>query len=187
MSGPTASESPVKSSTDSAKTAEPAAPVKDLEDLWARILEAVGRVSAFTRSYLIEAHPVAFARNVFTIGFDPEFEDHLGLVDNVKTRSLLHTKLKELGCGDAQVKFIKAEAPPGRVKIAPDHPAAPAPGSSPPASAPSSLPSPSEALGGEPTKEKTASTVANKQDFRNDPLIKEALEVFKGTIVEVRA
>jgi hypothetical protein len=27
----------------------------------------------------------------------------------------------------------------------------------------------------------------NKEDFKNDPLIQKALEVFKGTIVEVRA
>jgi len=27
----------------------------------------------------------------------------------------------------------------------------------------------------------------NKDDFKNDPLIQKALEIFKGTIVEVRA
>ena len=28
---------------------------------------------------------------------------------------------------------------------------------------------------------------ASKEDFKNDPLIKQALEIFKGQIVEIRA
>jgi len=44
-----------------------------------------------------------------------------------------------------------------------------------------------QAAGAEQKNEKMASTPLNKEDFKNDPLIKEALEVFKGTIVEVRA
>jgi len=36
------------------------------------------------------------------------------------------------------------------------------------------------------TKEK-AVVPFNKDDFKNDPLIQKALEIFKGTIVEVRA
>jgi len=36
-------------------------------------------------------------------------------------------------------------------------------------------------------KEKAASVPFNKDDFKNDPLIQKALEVFKGQIVEVRA
>jgi hypothetical protein len=52
-----------------------------------------------------------------TIGFDPEFADHLPLVDNSKNHALIQTKLAELGHPHAQVKFIKAEAPP-REKVA---------------------------------------------------------------------
>src|SRR5438874_1320489 len=77
-----------------------------LAELWTKLLEAIGRVSQFTRSYLLEAHPVSFSNNVFVIGFDPEFEDHLGLVDNAPNHSLLQTKLLELGHPNAQLKFI---------------------------------------------------------------------------------
>ena len=77
-------------------------------------MEAVGRASPFTRTYLLEAHPVSFQKNVFTIGFDPEFEDHLGLVDNARNHTLLQTKLLELGHPNAQIKFIKAAAPEKR-------------------------------------------------------------------------
>jgi hypothetical protein len=36
-------------------------------------------------------------------------------------------------------------------------------------------------------KERLAPIPFNKDDFKNDPLIQKALEIFKGQIVEVRA
>jgi DNA polymerase-3 subunit gamma/tau len=162
-------------------------PQGDLTELWTRLLEAVGRASPFTRTYLLEAHPVAFQKNVFTIGFDPEFEDHLGLVDNARNHALLQTKLAELGHESVQIKFIKADAPAPRT-AAPAEPAvppAPAPASSPPPNAPG--PSKTAAAPAAPVKEKLATVPFSKDDFKNDPLIQKALEIFKGQIVEVRA
>jgi DNA polymerase-3 subunit gamma/tau len=162
-------------------------PQGDLAELWTRLLEAVGRASPFTRTYLLEAHPVAFQKNVFTIGFDPEFEDHLGLVDNARNHALLQTKLAELGHESVQIKFIKADAPAPRT-AAPAEPAvppAPAPASSPPPNAPG--PSKTAAAPAAPVKEKLATVPFSKDDFKNDPLIQKALEIFKGQIVEVRA
>ena len=37
------------------------------------------------------------------------------------------------------------------------------------------------------TPAQAAAPKFSKEDFKNDPLIKKALEIFKGTIVEVRA
>src|SRR5471030_2121638 len=75
-----------------------AAPVTaDLPVLWTQLIEAVGRISQFTRSYLLDANPISFEKNILTIGFDPEFADHLGLVDNARNHALLQTKLAELG------------------------------------------------------------------------------------------
>src|SRR5258708_40159188 len=130
----------------------------------------------------MEAHPVSFAKNLFTIGFDPEFEDHIGLVDNARNHTLLQTKLNELGVTGAQFKFVKAGRPAGTTPrpgpstdpVAP--PAAVAPAVRQPASA--SPPTP---------REKPASTPFNKDEFKNDPLIQKALEIFKGQIVEVRS
>jgi len=83
----------------------------DLAGLWTQLVEAVGKVSPFTRSYLVDANPISFEKNILVIGFDPEFEDHLGLVDNARNHTLLQTKLAELGQPNCQIKFIKAEAP----------------------------------------------------------------------------
>ncbi|HEV2437284.1 MAG TPA: DNA polymerase III subunit gamma/tau [Verrucomicrobiae bacterium] len=154
-----------------------AAPVSaDLAGLWAKLIEAVGRASPFTRSYLVDANPVSFEKNILTIGFDPEFEDHLGLVDNARNHTLLQTKLAELGHANAQFKFVKVET--STVRAIPPTVAAPA---VPVASArPAVAAAPA-------TKEKSAAIPFNKNDFKNDPLIQKALEIFKGQIVEVRA
>ncbi len=153
----------------------------DLESLWQNVLEAVGRVSGFTRSYLLQAHPVSFAKNVFTIGYDPEFSDQLDLVNNPKTQAVLQTKLGELGHAGAQIKFIIAESQLPRAAVQPTlapTPATPAPARQSAASAPAAA---------APKHEKPAPISISAEEFKNDPLIQKALEVFKGTIVEVRA
>ncbi len=179
--GPVPSQAPrlqaVKRSAPaaSAPAVEGAALPQDLGELWARIVESAGRASPFVRTYLMEAHPVSLARNVLTIGYDPEFSDHLGLVDTPKSRALIQTKLQELGYRDVQVKFIEAERPEGWVRPASqvfDATGAAAPAQTAPAT--------TEALPAKPGPPR-------KEDFRNDPLIKQALEIFKGQIVEVRA
>jgi hypothetical protein len=173
----------------------PAAPVSgagNLVDLWSNLVEAVGRTSPFTRGYLIDAHPVSFERNVLVIGYDPEFEDHLGLVDNARNHTLLATKLAELGHPNALIKFIKAVAPADWVRK--PLTASPMPPAAKPAGAPTAEPAPATAPGNTdeaspapPVEKKTVSVPFNKDDFKNDPLIQQALEVFKGTIIEVRA
>ena len=153
-----------------------------MEELWSRLVEAVTRASRFTGSYLINAHPVSFVRDVLTIGFDPEFEDQLGLVDNAKSHTVLQTKLAELGHPNAELKFVKDEASAARIPSA-TH-SAPAP--TPTVAAVPTAPKPAGTAALSP-KEKLASLPFNKDDFKNDPLIQKALEIFKGQIVEVRA
>jgi hypothetical protein len=144
-------------------------------------------VSQFTRGYLLEAHPVSFNGRLFTIGFDPEFADHLGLVDNAKNHAVLQTKLSELGHPGCQLKFIKAEAPARGGAMQPPLSATEAP----PAPAAPSRRAESAAglkpIPGAAKAEKPAPFVFDKESFKNDPLIQKALEVFKGTIVEARA
>ena len=155
----------------------------DLTDLWTKLLEGIGRVSQFTRTYLLEAHPVSFNKNVFTIGFDPEFEDHIGLVDNSRNHALLQTKLSELGHPNAQIKFIKAETSAGGP--------APAAVTPPPAAivtpSKTTSPGPARSAAVQTAKDKLMPVAFDKESFKNDPLIQKALEIFKGQIVEVRA
>jgi DNA polymerase-3 subunit gamma/tau len=153
---------------------------ENLAELWLRLIEAVGRASPFTRGYLMDAHPVSFEKNILVIGFDPEFEDHLGLVDNARNHALLQTKLGELGHANSMVKFIKAEMPEGfktKTEIQPAPPMIAAEKSGAPVSASIAA----------VVEKKSAPMPFNKNDFKNDPLIQKALEIFKGQIVEVRS
>jgi len=160
-----------------------AAPVTtgNLPELWAQLVEAVGKVSTFTRSYLLNAHPVSFEKKVFVIGFDPEFEDYLGLVDNSKNHTMLATKLAELGHHGAMIKFVKADAPEGWMRPTINAPVAPTPKSATTASPVAGSPPPTA------VEKQSAPVTLDKDAFKNDPLIKRALEVFRGTIVDVRA
>jgi DNA polymerase-3 subunit gamma/tau len=158
-----------------------------LNELWRNLVEAVGRASAFAKSYLQEAHPVSFVKNVLIIGFDTEFEDHMALFDVPRNHTLLQTKLSELGHPHTQLKFVKAEPPAGwqrpkaeQVTTTPSTPVVPAKAASTPGPVASPSPAP-------PVKERTAPVAFSKDDFKNDPLIQKALEIFKGQIVEVRA
>jgi DNA polymerase-3 subunit gamma/tau len=153
----------------------------DLIELWGKVVDGVGRVSLFARTYLLEAHPVSLVKNVFTIGIDPRFADHLTLVDNPKNRALVQTKLQELGYLDVQVKFIQADAPEGWVR-----PVAPGPEAESQTAGPVQAPTTVEEDPA-PAKPVAKTAPASKEDFKNDPLIKQALEIFKGQIVEVRA
>lgn len=163
--------------------AEAPAGADELGTLWSQLVEAVTRASRFTGGYLINAHPVSFAKGLLTIGFDPEFEDQMGLVDNARNHTLLQTKLAELGHANSQIKFVKAEA-----SIRPAPAAAPAAAAATAAAtaAPAAKPAGSKSAPA-PGREKSVSVPFNKDDFKNDPLIARALEVFKGQIVEVRA
>jgi len=158
-----------------AARAQPVAPTgtDDIEELWRKIVDAAGRASPFVRTYLLEAHPVSFDGRVFTIGFDPEFSDHIGLVDNAKNRDMLSTKLKEHGHSNVRIKFVEAGAPVGRAKPKP------APALEP-------VPTPT-ARGASKPAEPPSEPVFNSEEFKNDPLIKKALEVFKGQIIDVRS
>jgi DNA polymerase-3 subunit gamma/tau len=176
---------PVSSAREAAPPALqtiPDAPA-DLASLWQGLLEAVGRASPFTRGYLVEAHPVSLEKNVLTIGFDPEFSDHIDLVNNQKTHAILQTKLSELGHASTQIKFIKAEAPSGWAEAKAAGANAPAPAPVPVRANPGVTSAPHVAS----RQEKPAATPLNAEEFKNDPLIKQALEIFKGRIVEVRA
>lgn len=153
---------------------------EDLQALWARVVEAVGRVSPFTKGYLVNAHPVSLTKSLLTVGFDPEFADYIGLVDNARNHELLQTKLRELGHAGVQVKFVKAEA--GSRPI-PHLAESCAPSSRPPQSVAAKTPPPTVAAA---AKEKPATVPANQDDFKNDPLIQKALEIFKGQLVNVR-
>ncbi len=176
-----------KENMQAAAIRETPSPVSaDLDTLWENMVEAVRLASPFVHSYLREAYPMSFEKNLFVIGFDPEFfSDKIGLVDNSRNHTLLQTKLAELGHPNSQVKFIVAEAPPKRAEMA--KPAPPAKPEANEVKAAAPAPEPSSPPRATSAAKEKAPVPFNKNDFKNDPLIQKALEIFKGQIVEVRS
>ncbi|HEY3864014.1 MAG TPA: DNA polymerase III subunit gamma/tau [Verrucomicrobiae bacterium] len=143
----------------------------NLAPLWASFLEAMNRAGPFVKSYFVKAQPVSFTNQVLLIAFEP---DQLPLVDNPKNNALGRTILADLGWPQAQVKFVRCEAAERPAAVAPAPPKSPPPPAAKSAPAPEA-PKPAAAA---------APAVMSKTDFKNDPLIQKALEVFKGQIVQ---
>lgn len=146
--------------------AAPAHSSAALEEAWEYAVEHLGKVVPLTRTYLVGTRPLGLQGNVLVIGFDPEFADRKELADRPHNIEVLQTKLKEKLRMDVALKFQAVEADTARAL-----PRAPA--------------SPQAKLRSERSKAPEPAT-KNFDDFKNDPLIKKALEIFKGTIVDVR-
>jgi DNA polymerase III subunit gamma/tau len=146
----------------------PKAP-EGLQQLWSALVEAALQASRLGFGFLVHGEPVSLEKQVLTIRFPAEEAGHLEIAD-VKT---LEAKLAELGQPNTQIKFVLAEPQPSAT--------------------------PTPAVGGRtstsaearvelrPPPEKPAPQKLNPEDFKNDPLIQKALEIFRGHIVEVRA
>jgi len=175
---PAASSRPVAPSPPNIaapKRAVPTTASADLTDLWPRLLDAVAMAKkTFLLTFLKAAQPLALAKNVLTIGYDPGVTD-VSVVDNSTNHSVLQTKLAELGFPGCQVKFVVSETTlPTRPEPAPvSQAAAPTP------AAPKAAP--------RPDKPRAEPAAFNAEAFKNDPLIQKALETFKGQIIEVRS
>jgi DNA polymerase-3 subunit gamma/tau len=157
---------PVPSRSRPVPAAETAASTTSvsLPEAWAYAVEHLGKVTPLAKTYLVGARPLRLQGNAVVIGFDPEFAERREFVDTARNRELLQSRLGEKLRMNVSLKFEIADS----------------------AAEPPATPS---ALG--PTARVTpaaneAPVGKNLDEFRNDPLIKKALEIFKGTIVEVR-
>ena len=135
-----------------------------VDEAWAYAVEHLGKVTPLARTYLVGTRPLGMKGNVLSIGFAPEFADRREFVDTARNRELLQAKLKEKLRADISLKFEVTE----KVTATAERPEKPAAQKDSAAGRKS-----------EPAKK-------NLDDFKDDPLIKKALEIFKGTIVEVR-
>ena len=98
--------------------------------------------------------------------------DAVELVSTGKSATALRAKLRELVPGDATLKFI-----PGDMTAPPIDLAAPA----------VSRPKVSASKNGETKGPKVEPVKLNKEEFLSDPLIQEAISVFRAHLIEVRA
>ena len=171
---PTAAPQPVAKSSAPTKPTPKPTPAKpteafDFQLLWAQLVAAASKASPFMQTYFQQAHAVSFSKGVFVIGVT---EEHLTLVDNRRNHEMLSEQIAALGHADVQFSFTSKPPPGGRT-------AAPVldPIDEPPA-----------AVRAKPEMPKAAPQPVklDPEEFKNDPLIQKAMELFRGRIVEVR-
>ncbi|MFC1453389.1 DNA polymerase III subunit gamma/tau [Verrucomicrobiota bacterium] len=141
----------------------------DLERLcgeWQKVSESVARVTSLLRGVLADARPLSVTENRVVIGFDPDFSDELERVEVPRNRKAVeHVVSRALG-RPVVVEFTLA---PGRAEAdvnavdpagttADDEPAEPARGRG----------------------------KRSVREWMTDPAVQKAVEVFDGTVLEVR-
>ena len=144
-------------------------PATDLSTVWAAMLDTLG---VFSRAYFQEAFLKSIEGDDVIIGFPEAFAPQMELANSKETNQSLIAALSKAGHSIRTVSYVIAERPSDWIPLAMD-----APGASEAAVEPATN------AGGEPLPPKGP---INKEEFENDPLIKKALEVFKGQIVDVR-
>lgn len=139
-----------------------------LKESWHDIVDKVGKMAVGTKSLLLDARPIGVDSGTVKIGFDPEFADEIERFDVPRNRKaiehVISAMLKRTVSAVLTVSDVIAqERAAGAVPEAKHRPAVPA-GNAP-------------ALKGQPK---------TKRDLIDDPAVQKALDVFDGTILDVR-
>ncbi len=138
----------------------PPAPDSDLavEQIWQQLLASVTQAFPMLKSSLTEGRPISLTDDTLIIGFDAEFSLQKESVDVPRSKELIRAKLREITHRPINVKVVFADDP--------------------------SIPGGDETSATKiPAKSETG---ASDKDFENDPLIRKALEIFKGEIVKIK-
>jgi DNA polymerase-3 subunit gamma/tau len=163
-----------------------AAAPANMDEVWSKLMGALsGPKFVFLKTYLQSAFPVSLTDRLLSIGFPAAFAANLPMADNPTNHRNLQATLQELGLSGLQVKFVQADPPEGWAPVMAPITEEPPPFDPDPTPGGASRPQPSRPSA--PTAAAAPASVLTKEDFKNDPLIQKALEVFKGEIVGIQA
>jgi hypothetical protein len=130
----------------------------DYEAVWQKTIDQIRTRRPLIRSWVESAKALGIEGRFFVLGFPPEQKTAMESVASPRTRDFLEALITEISGQDWKLKFILKEGLP--VAPLPEPPA-----------------TPDEA----PARKKGDSQAM----FKDDPLIREALEIFKGEIKTV--
>ena len=137
----------------------------DLRELWAKMMGSLG---VFSRAYFQEAFLNSYKDGIVSIGFPKEFAPQMELADTLDINRTLIDALSVSGREVRSIKYAVAERPKDWVPFVVGQTG-------------SNLESNADS-----TSTKIPEGPVDMNEFKNDPLIKKALDVFKGQIVDVR-
>ncbi len=179
---PPPADAPRAPEAEAAAPAPSADPATDLAGWWSGFLEAVRAASVLLHAHLQRAFPVSFQGERLTLGLPPGEAHLLPLLNSPRNRDQLESLLRARGARVPRVNFVQAE-PPVRT---------PPPSSTPPAPPPAPAPGPgAEAAEADspaaPAPAPAKPVELDPATFKDDPLIRQAVEIFKGRIARVVA
>lgn len=166
---PSSEPSPVQP-TPPPRSATPPSPVTSAAELWSTLYAGLEKGERMLWTLLAGSEGRSWELQTLTVACSP---DALELVTSGKTATLLRTRLRELAPGDSTLKFI-----PGAVVPVIDL-AAPVPSRPKPADVKAPEGKPQRAERVEPVK-------LNREEFLSDPLIQDAMRIFRAQLIEVR-
>ncbi len=164
--------SPAPKADAPAPAAAPKVDANNMAAVWAGLLANLPASEGLLRAGLEQSKATNLVRGILTIAHPPE-----AYIETPRSVAAMKSVLLAITGTTIDLRFVQTES---------TAPAAPSP-SPAPVLRETPKPAAAESKPAE-TKVKPATPVQlNKDEFLNDPLIKEALEVFKGRILEVRA
>jgi len=163
---------PAKSASDSTPLLSESS--KTIEAVWQVLMAQLPHSKGLLRAALLQSRAESWSRDTLTIAHPPE-----AYLDTVRNIGTLQTVLQTITGKRVSLRFVVSES------LSVPEPAAS--GVGPAASARDiARPSAPEVKPTEAKPKAGAPVLLNKDEFLNDPLIRQALEVFKGRIMEVR-
>jgi DNA polymerase-3 subunit gamma/tau len=151
----------------------------NLHSVWNQLLQKVGKDNPFLHSYLADGHPLEMDGQVIIVGYPLSQVDQMEMVDNKKNHQAIESLLEALGYPGLKLRLIRSE------KLQPlEKPTV--------AINTNEETSPDENHSKQQNSSNEPSNGAPKvpidpEEFLNDPLIKQALEVFKGRMLKVES
>ena len=163
---------PAKSPLDSAPLLSESS--QTIEAIWQVLMAQLPHSEGLLRAALQQSRAESWLRETLTIAHPPE-----AYLDTARNIGTLQTVLQTITGKRVTLRFVVSES------LSVPEPVVPvlSPATSPRESA---RPSASEVKPTEAKPKAGVPVLLNKDEFLNDPLIRQALEVFKGRIMEVR-
>jgi DNA polymerase III subunit gamma/tau len=159
----------------------PAPAGSGLPGLWQTLMGQLARTHRFLQTYLSQCQPLSFDQGVLVVGCGVDVVEQVELVNTDRNREVMRQRLGESGHAVKEIRFVQVETPTAPPDPVPA-PVVPAPTPAPSGPAPTpSAPEPAPVV--TPAKPQTAPMT--KAEFENDPLIRKALEVFRGHIADI--
>ncbi|MCC7517657.1 MAG: DNA polymerase III subunit gamma/tau [Verrucomicrobiae bacterium] len=153
-----AADTPSLREAPPAPPAPPEEPLPEVGALWTRLLEALDKSTPLLKTALVQARPISLSQDTLVVGFDRTLEFEKDVADTPKNREALVARLYDLTQRAFNLRIVFADDP--------------------------------DLLDGKDPAAKAVRSASSPEDdaaaFENDPLIRKALDLFKGEIMKVK-